>query len=488
MNHELYLEVRRYTRLLLSRKRVVVVAVLLVMTLGMAASFLLPKKYEATSTVFIEQSVIGDLVKGIAVTPSMEAKIKVLALAMLSRESLSQVLRILDKDVYLNTDAEREEYIATLRDRISIKLDEKRGVFFITYADWDPVFARDLVNTITQVYIESNTAAKRNESLEATRFLSAQIESFKKRIDVVEDEVNRYKAEHGMQLAVDETIIRYEISESEKKLEAIRGRRFALETQQQLLPSGGGDGGNVAEMERQLKVLKTAYTDSHPKVVRLKDQIAVARANPQRGGSGAATQTRAMIRAELEGIRMQEEAELRTIEDKRLLLREMPTIRTGLEELLRKKQNETEIYNQLVTRYGQSEVSKQMEIENKSMTFRIVDPAVLPEIPVFPNRPLIIFGSLVLGIGTGLALVILPYMMGGAVRSVADLRVLNQRVLAVLPVIPKPEEERRRRKADRIFMAGALVYFSLLLVVGILEAMGIPYLAQVIGRMSGWRS
>ena len=67
MNHEIYLELERYVRLLMRRKRLLVLMTLLAMTLGVFISYSLPKKFEAKSTVFIEQSVISDLVKGIAI-------------------------------------------------------------------------------------------------------------------------------------------------------------------------------------------------------------------------------------------------------------------------------------------------------------------------------------------------------------------------------------------------------------------------------------
>lgn len=482
MNNELYLELERYVRLLLRRKRLLVLVTLLVMTLGVVTSYLLPKKFEAQSTVFIEQSVISDLVKGIAITPSMEAKIKVLSVSMLSRENMTKVLRNLDKDVGLTSDAQREAYLEELRGRIVIQLDEKRGIVFLSFVDRDPKFARDLINTMAQVYIESNTASKRDESLDATRFLSEQIDSFKKRIDAVEEEINQYKAEHGMQLAVDETIIRFEIAEAEKKLESIRARRFELETQLRLLPSGGGQRDPISDLEQQLAALLTTYTESHPKVVRMRGEIAAMKSSPSRGrvGDNGAGQNRALLQAELEANKGFETTELRTIEEKRQLLREIPSIRTGLNELLSKKENETMIYSQLVTRYGQSEVSKQMEMENKSMNFRIVDPAVMPTKPISPKRLLIMFGSLVAGLGAGAALIILPYLMGGSVKSLEDLRVLNHRVLAVLPTIPKPDEDRERRKKDLIFLGVSGLYFCLLLAVAALEALGLSYVEGVL--------
>lgn len=485
MNHELYLGLERYVGLLLRRKRLLVLVTLLIMTLGVVVSYVLPKKFEAQSTVFIEQSVISDLVKGIAINPSMDAKIKVLAVSMLSRENLTKVLRILDKDLDLTTDAKREAYLEGLRTRINIKLDEKRGIVFLSFEDRDPRFARDLINTMAQVYIEANTASKRDESLDATRFLSEQIESFKKRIDAVEEEINQYKANHGLQLAVDETIIRFEIADAEKKLEGIRARRFQLETQERLMPVGGGQRNPEADLEQQLAALLTTYTESHPKVVRLRGEIAAMKASPSRGrtGDGGAGLNRALLKAELEANKGFEEAQLRAIEEKRQLLREIPSIRTGLNELLRKKENETLIYSQLVTRYGQSEVSKQMEMENKSMTFRIVDPAVMPTKHTSPKRLLIMFGALAVGLGAGAALIILPYLMGGAVKSLDELRSLNLRVLAVLPTIPKPDEDRKRRKADMIFLSLAALYFSMLVTVAVMEALDKPYMEMLLGQV-----
>ena len=481
MSNDIYQELERYARLVLARKRVLVSTALVVMTCGVVLGYVLPKKYEATSTVFIEQSVINELVKGIAVTPSMDAKIRVLSVSMLSRTMLTKVLDILDKDTTFATDAERENYLTALRERISIKLVERQGIFYITFVDPDPRYARDLVNTLTQVYIESNTASKRDESLEATRFLSEQIETFKKRIDAVEEEINLYKAEHGLQLAVDEIILRFEIAEAEKKLEELRARKIELETQARLIPSGVVRGDGVGEKQRQLATLRTMYTENHPKIARLKGEIAALKTSPSSTpvSDGGNAKTRALIQAELDASKGMEGRIQRSIEEKMQLLREIPTIRTGLNELLAKKENENVIYNQLVTRYGQSEVSKQMEMENKAMTFRIVDPAILPETPISPRRALIMASSLLAGLAAGIALIIVPYKFGGAVQSVTDLRVLNQRVLAVIPSIAKPDEERRRKAADRLFLTGAGIYFALLTAIAVLEVLGRPYLEKL---------
>jgi hypothetical protein len=146
--------------------------------------------------------------------------------------------------------------------------------------------------------------------------------------------------------------------------------------------------------------------------------------------------SKAMVMAELESSKRQEKSQLREIKEKTELLRQLPVIRSGLNELQSKKDNESQIYNQLVTLYGQSEVSKQMEIENKH-DIPHHRPGRAAEDSVSPNRPLIMLASLLAAWGRAR-----PDRRalhdGRRVRSVADLRVFNQRVLAILPMIPKP--------------------------------------------------
>jgi uncharacterized protein involved in exopolysaccharide biosynthesis len=239
-------------------------------------------------------------------------------------------------------------------------------------------------------------------------------------------------------------------------------------------------------MERQLATLLTAYTDQHPKVVRLQGQIRAVKSSPSggmTGNSGEAAKT--LVQAEIEAATLQEKAQLATIEEKTELLRRIPTLRTGLNELMRKKENETLIYSQLVTRYGQSEVSKQMEMENKSMNFRVVDPAVMPDTAVSPKRVPIMLLSALAGIGIGIAVIMVPYIMRGSVESLSELRSLNQRVLAVLPAISKPKEERQRVRGDRIFLSGAALYLLMLVTIGVMEALGKSPLDALFERALG---
>jgi polysaccharide chain length determinant protein (PEP-CTERM system associated) len=459
-----------YLMIVLARKKLFLTVALTVMTIGVIIAYTLPPKFEAESTVFLEENVITDLVKGIAVTPSVESKIKMLSVALLSRTMLLKVLTELDKDLALKTDRQQEEYLADLTKRITISYKEKERVFRISLRDKDPVFARDFVNTLTRKYIDDNTSSKREESLDATKFLAEQIETFKKRIDAAEDAINKFKSEKGYILAADDVFLRGEIGNAEKKLEELSIKRSELEAKKHILQEHGPDGpvsDKLSEAESRLSELLSRYTDDNPKVLKAKEEVARLKSGKvdrvKNRPDSTSKDNIEMLQAEIDSYKEMEAHEARVVEESKNLLRDMPNVKAALAELVRKKDNEGVVYQQLVSRYGQSEVSKQMELEDKSITYRILDPAVKPIIPVSPNRLLIIMGSVVAGFGFGFGLILLLDIIKGGIKSPAELKDFDIPVFAIVPHIPDLSKDAMQRRQDRTFLCIAAGYFMVIL-------------------------
>ena len=79
------LDYKKHLNLIKKHKKLFLITALAIMSISVIISYVLPEKYEAKSTVFIEKSLINELVKGLAVTSSMEDKLKGLNYAMGSR-------------------------------------------------------------------------------------------------------------------------------------------------------------------------------------------------------------------------------------------------------------------------------------------------------------------------------------------------------------------------------------------------------------------
>jgi len=146
--------------------------------------------------------------------------------------------------------------------------------------------------------------------------------------------------------------------------------------------------------------------------------------------------------------------------NKALQLQNIPETKKELAVLNQERDSYKNIYQQLLMRMGQSEVSKQMEIGDKTTTFRIVDPAILPRMPVSPNMLKLILLSIAIGIGSGLGVVFLLDNLDDSVKNVQQLTNLNLRVLAIIPSIPDEVLLKRQRGRDIWVFAVAGVYLT----------------------------
>lgn len=481
------LDWQRYLRLLQSHSVLFCTLVVSVTSLAVIASYAIPKKYEAMSSVSVEQSVISDLVKGIAITPSVEAKLRLLQEHLKSRSLLFGVASELNLDLDSRTPEAREQLVAGLRDRVAIRHDERKGVFYIAFADRNPVLARDFVNTMTRLYIEQSTAAKRRESYDATDFLNEQIQIFQKRIEQAQTAIDEFKSRRGMHLGLNEQLLRQQIKEQEQRLETFRIRKSELSAKLRLLGPIGRYSETLREKEMALQTLRVSYTEKHPTVRKVQEEIRalkIAIEQEEAKEEGAEEFSAEYQSASVE-LRSLEESELTVraeLQDHMRDLRELPAIRTELAELEQRKNNETRIYEQLVARFGQSEVSKQMELQDKAVTFRVIDAAVTPLWPISPIRYLFLLGGIVLSIVAAGGGIVLMDLVRMKIRSAGDLKRYEVKILAKLPRIAAPDYPKWERR--RSFAIGLTLCFLLCVcVLAVLEFLRLPYMEQAIARV-----
>lgn len=461
---------KQYLTLVRKRKLPVVIVALLVMTVAVAASYLLPEKYEAQSTVFIEKNVISELVKGIAVTPSKDDSIKVLKYATTSRTLLLKVISDLDlTSTRARTDAAREELIRTFQKNIDVKVKDN-NLFIISFTDSNPRVARDFVNTLVQRYIEENLSAKREESYGATKFLTEQIGTVKQKLTEAETDLNKFKADKGGVINVDEAKLFEEINLAQQKLYDLQLRRRQLEGLKPVARMAADPlQARLTFLQKRLEELRVEYTDSYPEVIKVKSDIETVR-EQMKGRRGAFTalpdsEEAGRVQAELSAVKMSEASLQRYIGMNQALLKGIPTAKAGLEKLEMEKQSRKELYDKLLARQGQSEMSQQMEVQDKTTTFRIIDPAVIPAFPASPNRVKVILLGILAGLAAGVGLALLLDNLDHSVKSIDSLKKLGFPVLASIPTILDPVELARRKKTDTKIYLLAGSYFGLILMV-----------------------
>jgi polysaccharide chain length determinant protein (PEP-CTERM system associated) len=477
---------KQYLNLIVRKKEWFVGISLLIMTLAIMISFILPRKYQASSTIFIEKNVISELVKGITVSPSMEDTIKVLTYAITSRTLLTKVVDNLEMNLQHGSKASNDEIVKDLQKRIEVSVKDKGSLFIISFSDSNPRIARDVVNTLVRLYIEENLSSKRGESYEATSFLSEQIGTFKEKLDKAETAVNQYKSEKGGIIAIDEAKLFEGISLAQQKLHELEIQRRQLEATRQDLAKGNAPlRGTLSALQKQLEELQAKYTDSYPEIIRVKAEIESLKSQISNSkGQTISTPELTRVEAQINALRASEESLRRYIGTNQATLRNIPSAKAGLEQLQIEKENQKNLYNALVARHGQSEVGKQMEVQDKSMTFRVVDPAILPAKPASPNRLMIMLGGIVAGLGGAFGILFLLDSMNSSLKSSDAARQFGLPVLAVIPKIDEPALIARQRKRNLRLFAVAGIYFLLLLCFPLMELLQVPYMDKILDRIT----
>ena len=476
-------EVFRYLKIVYKRRHLAIALALLVASVVIAGSYFLPKKYQVDSTVFIEENVIKNLVKGIAVTPDMQDRIKVLRYALLSRGLITRVLTDLDVDTTVQDSRALQEMVTALQRRTNITIKGSE-LFIVSLTDQDPAFAQNFINKLVGKYVEENISSTRDETYGANRFLDEQLVLFKRKLDESENKIIEFRRQQGVYLSVDENATVQQIRAHQQQLEGLsldistlQARKSQLNQQLRGLEptvslfSEQQSNSRLTTLENRLHSLLLNYTENYPDVVRTKAEIAALRSRgdnaTSEGGtsmSGAnplyqdARQKLMEVETELSSLGAKRARILELVAEKETELQSIPEHAKELGVLVQERDSVKQTYEDLLQRMGQSEVSKQMEIGDKTTTFRIVDPAAFPNKPTSPNMVRMILLGLAAGLGVGMGVAVLLEMRTSSIKDSSQLKELGIEVLAVIPHIPSPLELRRWQRLDRLAYSAAGIW------------------------------
>jgi polysaccharide chain length determinant protein (PEP-CTERM system associated) len=475
---------RKYLTLLNRHKSLFAITALAIMTVAVVLCYVLPKKYEAQSTFFVEKNILMDLINGNMRNDDTQEALKGLDYAIKSRSLLLKVINDLDLNLNKMDDTRLESLIMSLQKRTNVSINAKEGLITVTFIDKSPRLARDYVNTLVRRYLENILSTKRDESYGASSFLTDQVASAKEKLDKVESDIANLRVKYGPAIEMAPGAMPVDNGAGQQRLDELILRRTQLEATRNQLRTNNPAKIRLAALQRRLEELRVEYTDNYPEVIKVKADIEAAR---QEAKSSTATvadpQELAKVEAELSAVRISE-ANQRAING-RGVMQANPMARAALDSLLQERNSLRASYDQLVGRQTQAEMTKQMTVQDKSTTFRIVDPAVMPLFPKSPNRLKFILIGIAAGLAGGFALLLALDYVDKSVKNVDTLKNLGINLLAVIPRISDPRTAEIELLKDRKLYLAAGSYFSLILTILALEFIGFSPVDNLIRLIGG---
>jgi succinoglycan biosynthesis transport protein ExoP len=457
-DRETALNLKDLLRILRKRRALILTVFLGVVTAATIISFLLPKVYEAETTLRVKQtkglgeSLLSELPMGNPL--STKQQMSTYAEIIKSRTVITRVIRL--------TRRRREKPLSyqAMLGRIVLNPVRDTEILKLQVRGSYPQETQIVANTIVEVFLERLFSLARSEQTVIREFIAERLKAAKKELAQAEKTLENYKNRHKIVIPAEETknlVTRLAdlhklVAENQIELATAQAR---LEYTKQQLADEKRDfiaenplieqlRLKLMELEVELASLAQKYTDNHPQTRAVRAAIAetkqklsqeVARVinaeaaseNPIHQGLW---QNKLQTEAELSALIAQKHALDAIVARGEKVLTKLPATEQGLMRIMRNVLLAQEIYVMLAKRYEEARISEAMQPTG----VQVIDRAEIPERPIGPKRKFNITVAAFLGLlsGIGLAL-ILEYLYKVIVNEEDVARYLDLPVLGNIP-------------------------------------------------------
>ncbi|THD36946.1 MAG: chain-length determining protein [Sphingomonas sp.] len=389
----------------------------------------LPNRYEAKARVFVQMGQVLSAKVGIN-AQEQQNDVDTIRQTLTSAVNLEKVVRGTDLANTVSSPQDIADRVAGLQTNIQI-VAQQNNLFQITASASSPKLAKQIVDKLISIFVDQNLSDDRNDTQTTLRFLDSQVEQMQNRLADADAKRTAFQTQYLGALPGSGTLqdrmsqartqmaqIDGDLAGAQTSLAAINGQMAG--TQQTVAGANGVAGGparaRLAAIEGQLADARArGYTESHPDVVALKSQLASARAAAASepigaGGGGTPNPVYLSLKsmqadkqaavAALSARKSQLQGDMNAIMAK---LNGDPAVASEQSQIERDYQVLKDQYDKVLSDREELRVRAEAQAQTDAIKFRTIDPPAAPRAPAAPNRPLLLFGVLILAIGGGLA-------------------------------------------------------------------------------------
>jgi polysaccharide chain length determinant protein (PEP-CTERM system associated) len=276
-----------------------------------------------------------------------------------------------------------------------------------------------------------------------------------------------------------------DLAAAQSALAAINGQLAG--TPQTIAGVGPAGGARAAYSQAQSDLASMrarGLTENHPDVIAAKNQVAALRAAAQAEGANGGGGTPNPAYTSLQSIKAERQANVQALMSRRASVQsdissitaqqiQNPELAAEYQRINRDYDVLKEQYDKMLKDREDLRLRGQVETEHNAVKFDVIDPPTTPRSPVAPNRPLLLFAVLVIGLGAGAAAAFVLGQLRSTFTTTAKLeRTLGLPVLgAVTMTVTDAGRVLRKRRMKQFYAAsGALGgLFVLLLVVEFIQ-------------------
>ena len=323
----------------------------------------------------------------------------------------------------------------------AVEQGRQTGIIRVSYTNTDPILARDIVNTLVLAYLEQTVSFKSEEASRTVSFIDEQIHGVRTDLDDSEKSLQDYKSATGMvHLDSEAQALIGKLTETEKNRAEIALQKKQLEFAREALkkamnkgaiyspglmkddPLVAGLAAKLAELEVQKRALTVDYTEAHPAVKAVQNQIEEVQ-----------KKLLAVYGTGLSNLNKLEDGTNQQLAGYEKQMRKLPDVERDLARLTRVSKVNADIYTFLLQKHEEARIAKASTISN----IDIVDPAIIPNHPIKPKKSQNLLLGFLFGLALGIGLAFFEEYLDDTIKNAEEAkRAMGLPLLAVIPHIP----------------------------------------------------
>ena len=460
----------------------------------------IPNKYESHARIFVQiDDVLSDQ---IGIGADRHRDIDRVRETLTSAVNLEKVVRATRLGEKVTSDKQMEGAVAALAQAVKVT-NSQENLFEISatsgargFSDADNAHvAQDIAQKMIDIFREENLAGGRSQMSDTLAFMDQQLSDRQKDLEAAEQKRQEFEAKNaGAMPGTGAVTARLEGARSELRgvdsdlmaaqsaLASINGQMAGTPPTITVPGTAGGAKGALAQAQSDLAAMHArGLTDSHPDVIALKAQIAqLSRAAASEGGHVG---TPNPAYSSLQSLKADREASVVALQSRKAALQadiaqlttqqfSEPAVAAEAARINRDYDVLKEQYDKLLRDREALRLRGQVESEHNAIKFEVIDPPTTPREPSAPNRPLLLLGVLIAGLGAGAGVAFGLGQLSGTFATTAQLeRAIGLPVLGAVSLALTRAALAERRRQLKWFSGGTAGLVMVLMVLLALEFM-----------------
>jgi uncharacterized protein involved in exopolysaccharide biosynthesis len=417
---------RDYAMIFFRRKWIFAITFLSCLVMGVLYVIFAPKVYQSASLISIQtEGMLNPLMDKMAVTTKYGERMRTMRARILSWPRVVNMVADLKMNSEIKTPLAFEKYIVELKEKVEISMFEQ-DLIKVAYEDKDPYLSKQVVDYLTNSFINESAEIKNEEAVKAIEFIRSQLDVYRNRLEASEKDLSQLKVKAEID-SIDNQ--KKQVQEQLAKQEKV----VISEVKREQNPLIKQLNDHIADLEQQLSKLLIDSTENHPMVKELRREISKTKDKLIQEEEKSKT-INVEEKSSSNPIYADLDYQLKSLELRRLsLIQRQADIKVktskykleGVSEgelasLDRDAKVNENLYTRLLSTLESARISQQLENVDKGTKFKIIDPARMPIKPSKPNPTKIMLLSIVMGLCLGFAGIHTAESMDHSLRNVED--------------------------------------------------------------------